>query len=68
MDEFFKANGPINLFSKLKKVVEAIKKLDTDSTDSVDYFADVEEICELFLNITEQEKGRISLKDQPFLT
>ena len=66
VDQFFKNLGPINLFKKIKEGAENVNKSE-DSKLKSEFFQDLEEICEVFLNITENEKGFILLKDQIFL-
>ncbi len=64
MDQFFKHTAPTTLLKKLKEKAEAFQK---NGENKAEFFQDMEEIFEVFLNITENEKGRILLKDQTYL-
>jgi len=66
VDQFFKNLGPTNLYKKIKEEAENITKSE-DAKRKSEFYQDLEEICEVFLNITENEKGRILLKDQMYL-
>jgi hypothetical protein len=60
LEEFFKHFGPTNLYKRIDKDIDQLRKGDQNKQI---IFQDIEELCETFLNITEQEKGRIMLKD-----
>lgn len=64
MDQFFKHTAPTTLLKKLKEKAESFQK---NGENKAEFFQDMEEIFEVFLNITENEKGRILLKDQTYL-
>jgi len=65
MDQFFKHTAPSSLLKRLREKAEDFQK---NGEKKAEFFQDMEEIFEVFLNITENEKGRILLKDQTYLT
>ncbi len=67
IDQFFKSQAPTHLFKKLETKAEKVVKNPSDIPLLEGFFQEMEEICEVFLNITENEKGRILLRDQPYL-
>jgi hypothetical protein len=64
LEEIFKCRIPFFL----AQTIEELSKITESENENIDdAFRDIEEISEIFINITEQEKGRLLLQDTPYL-